>query len=179
MGWPKGKPRGPKKPKVEAVPETPKVAQVTNYEAEPVVATPLKHPELQSGPAIFGYRVLVNRTSETVEFMYNGKPFKVETELLLPTEIAYHGMRRTLVKWNPATNTYTCKLGIRGETDCSPISQEEANPLELLERTNLKEHDPVTGQPLRMVYESAPGNREKVGRLAVSGGPELSFGIKG
>jgi hypothetical protein len=139
-----------------------------------------KHPELQSGPVIFGYKILVNRTSDPyVEFQYNGKPFKVETELLLPTEIAYHGMKRTLIKWNPVNNTYVCKLGIKGETDCSQLSDEEAHPLELFERMNHQERDPVTGQPLRLVYESAPGNREKVGRLPVSSGPDLSFGIKG
>ena len=178
MGWPKGKPRGPRKPKTSEAPQDAKllnaepkdVPQVTNYE---------KHPELQSGPPMFGYKLLINRTPEPVEFMYNGKCFQVETELLLPTAIAYHGMKRSLVKWNPVMGTYVCKLGIKGETDCSPLTIEEANPIELIERTNPTEYEPGTGKALKLVYESAPANKERPGRLAVSSGVDLSFGIKG
>lgn len=186
MGWPKGKPRGPRnssKSSKSMGPQEPKLLNIEPQDSLRVtqVAQPHeKHPELQSGPAIFGYKILVNRTPEPyVEFMYNGKPFKVETELLLPTEIAYHGMKRTLVRWNPVAGTYMCKLGIKGETDCSPLTEGDITPLELLERTNHKERDPSTGQALRLVYESAPANREKSGRLPVSVGPDLSFGIKG
>ena len=152
MAWPKGKKRGPKKPQA------------------PKPAPPTPKPAAFGSTPIVGYKILVNRLSTPFQFIYGGTAYTIEVDLLCPTAVAHHGMRRSLIKFNPVTGQHVYALGLRGETDCTPLPKELEDSKELIDRTDMpQEIDPATGQPLHQEYATIPGGLEK--RSTVSAAP--------
>lgn len=80
---------------------------------------------------------LVSRTGKDMEFQFDGIVHKVSAEkgLLVPEDCALHGIRRSLVKFDPITGVSVFGLGIEGQPNSEPLTQEDLSPrMEAIER---------------------------------------------
>lgn len=103
---------------------------------------------------------LVNRTAYPLDFLYDAVVYTVPArgQVFLPRHIARYAAGRQPVKVAPTGRVRVSLLGIEGETDCQPFS-DEMNPTDLQETQKLDippavvNGRPVTMKPLALAPE--------------------------
>lgn len=122
-----------------------------------------------SDAALFDNVSIKNRCDEPVEVLFDGTTivWAPGQTRAVPKQHADFFVHHSTVRWNPYTHEAVQKLVVLGSgMDESPLTHEQANPPELLDRDNMDptHFDPETGEPLRPEYKEI---RQRPGRADV------------